>query len=245
MPMCDVNFYSRSLGRPSGMKIVLPRRPGPAGVLYLLHGLFGDHNSYAAAIGIERLAEKLPFMVVMPEGGRGYYTNEPGVSGLRWEDHIIRDVVGFIDGHFQTHPRPAQRAVVGISMGGYGALMLGLRHADVFSAAGSMSGSLYFASAPHPRGEEYQDQLAAELPKDRYGLPALAEKLKTAGGQLAMKFDCGTDDYLVDCNRDFHRYLESLGLPHQYAEFPGRHDWNYWQDRLPEMLAWVESHVNP
>ena len=121
-------------------------------------------------------------------------------------------------------------------MGGYGALMLALRHPDVFGSAFSMSGSLYFAAMPHPRGEEYQDELVKLVAPANYDLFRLAEQARQQGTVPAVRFDCGTEDILVGCNRQFHARLDELGIEHQYAESPGAHDMEYWQRQFPANL---------
>ena len=48
--------------------------------------------------------------------------------------------------------------------------------------------------------------------------------------------DCGTEDSLLACNREFHRELKELNVPHVYREFPGFHDWDYWDLHVREAL---------
>ncbi len=53
----------------------------------------------------------------------------------------------------------------------------------------------------------------------------------------ALRFDCGIDDFLIEDNRRFHQHLEKLGLPHEYQEFPGEHNWAYWDEHVQEAIA--------
>ena len=53
----------------------------------------------------------------------------------------------------------------------------------------------------------------------------------------AMRIDCGASDFLLDQNRKFHAHLESLHIPHEYEEFPGVHEWDYWDAHIREALA--------
>jgi S-formylglutathione hydrolase FrmB len=243
MSIAELNFFSRTLGMQMAMNVVTPRGKGPFPVLYLLHGLGGDCTSLTRNVALENFIERRALMAVMPSAGKGYYCNLPGTLGADWEEYILRDVIRFIDGTFQTIAEPANRAVGGISMGGYGALMLAMRRPDVFSTAFSMSGSLYFAAMPHPKGEEYQEELAKLVEPGRYDLFQLAKQARQKQLLPAIRFDCGTEDFLVDCNRQFHRHLEELGVEHQYAEFPGAHDWDYWQARLAENLDFVMGRI--
>lgn len=111
-------------------------------VVYLLHGIFDDHcvwiENYDVPAILDRLilADEFPeLVVVMPDGGNryggGYYRNS-SVSG-RWVDYIADDLVGFIDTHFRTLANDDSRAVVGHSMGGYGAPNLAMTRPGIFS----------------------------------------------------------------------------------------------------------------
>ena len=88
-------------------------------------------------------------IVVMPDAGNSWYVNwAKSDAGEKndWEDHIVRDVIGHVDAHYRTIARREGRAINGLSMGGYGALTLGLRHPDLFVSIGSHSGALEYAS---------------------------------------------------------------------------------------------------
>ena len=178
-------------------------------------------------------------MIVMPEGGHGYYVNDPRRAGQgAWEDHVIRDVVATVEHTFPALRTRAGRLIAGNSMGGYGAVQLALRHPDLFAAAFSLSGSMYFAHEAHPRGDAFRTELMAALPDGAYDLFRLAEALasKPADARPALAFHCGLDDHLLACNRAFHVHLKALGWKHDYAEFPGRHDRAYWTAHLPALL---------
>lgn len=126
-------------------------------------------------------------------------------------------------------------------MGGYGAMMLALKHPDVFGSAYSASGALYFAAMNRPGGEGYPTILMNSLDKDDYSVLKLADRFKEAEASLRIKFDCGLDDYLLPANRKVQLHLEKLGIPHEYGEFPGTHDHGYWLARFPEMMAFARE----
>jgi enterochelin esterase-like enzyme len=246
MPVCAVNYYSRSLGMSADMQVLVPEGDGPFGVLYLLHGLGGDHTMYTRCLPLPLLTERRHMILALCNGGKSYYCNGPAPAGLAYEDHIVRDTVGFVDRTFRTIPDRAHRVVAGLSMGGYGAMMLGLKHADVFGALSSMSGSLYFAAEEHPKGEQYPTQLMNALPPNVYNCFELARTVKAAGSDLAIRFDCGRQDFLYDVNRRFHEHLTAIGLAHEFLEYDGAHDWKYWSAHVGETLDFAEQHLwNP
>ena len=120
--------------------------------LYLLHGFTGDirawtKNGYQGMSlaplmdGLIKSGRIREMIVVVPNGNNAYrgsfYTNS-SVTG-NWEDYIYRDLVSYVDAHYRTIARPESRGIAGHSMGGYGALTLGMKHPDVFSVIYALS----------------------------------------------------------------------------------------------------------
>src|SRR5579859_7829669 len=132
MAFCELKFFSKSLNKATAADVLLPEcdSSGPFAVMYLLHGLSDDHTIWQRRTSIERYVQDLPLIVVMPDGGRGFYTDAK--EGMAWESSIVKDLVQFVDGRFQTKANRAGRCVGGLSMGGYGALKLALKYPDMF-----------------------------------------------------------------------------------------------------------------
>ncbi len=117
-------------------------------VLYVLHGIFDEPDVWIGHFGIPAILDRLieqdgipPLIAVLPQGGNqlggGFYRNSP-VSG-NWGDFIASDLTAYVDSNFRTDARRERRAVIGHSMGGYGAIHLGMTRPEVFSAAYAMS----------------------------------------------------------------------------------------------------------
>ena len=118
-------------------------------VVYYLPG-YGDSsimgfqlpNDMDALIESGKVEEMI---IVVASGGSkmggSFYVNSP-VTG-NWEDHLVNDVVGYVDEHFRTLPQAESRGITGHSMGGFGALNIAMHHPDVFSAVYSMSPGLF------------------------------------------------------------------------------------------------------
>ena len=244
MAICQVGFKGESIGKRDWMNVVVPQSgQGPWPVLYLLHGLGDDFSTWARRTRIEWFVEsgELPLIVVMPDGARSFYVNRGGL-GDAYEDYIVKDVVGFVDRLFPTIPSPQGRAIAGNSMGGYGAIMLAMRHTDVFSAAASHSGAMGFLN----RDPNHQAiaEIAQGLPAKQYNCFELAKQHAAAGRKLAIRFDCGSDDFLIQDNRDFDAHLTKLGVPHEWSEHPGTHGWDYWELHIRDTLTFVMKHVS-
>jgi S-formylglutathione hydrolase FrmB len=242
MAFATINYHSRSLSKASAFNIVFPDDPAiarPWSVFYLLHGLSDDHTIWMRRTSIERYAAGLPLVIVMPDGGRGWYTNSAD-GQTRYEDDLIKDVVGLVDRTFPVKAERSGRAIGGLSMGGYGAVKLGLKHHDLFASVNSHSGALGFprlnptlTRGRSPEVERIFGPSARGGPEDPF---AIVERIDH-GRVPAMRIDCGTSDALLAQNREFHTLLESLHIPHEYQEFPGGHDWAYWDLHVREALA--------
>jgi S-formylglutathione hydrolase FrmB len=158
-----VEFFSPAVNRTMKYNILLPSdyasstRRYP--VLYLLHGLTQNYTAWGLSNGAPFYAGLYDdLIVVMPDGGNSWYVNWAASEGGQknnWEDHIVQDVVGHVDWTFRTIARREGRAINGLSMGGSGALTLGLRHPDMFISIGTTSGALEHArqAAARLRGE--------------------------------------------------------------------------------------------
>jgi S-formylglutathione hydrolase FrmB len=153
----ELTFRTPELATPTKVRILLPaayasspKRSYP--VLYLLHGATGDQTDWTTQGDAVALTAKLPLIVVMPAGGRGgFYTNwfNNGKGGLpRWEDWHIKRLIPYVDSHYRTRATRSQRALAGLSMGGFGTFSYAARHPDLFTAALSMSGAVDTALVP-------------------------------------------------------------------------------------------------
>lgn len=241
MAFLSVQFFAPSIQKNSSMYVILPEKKGPFPVLYLLHGLSDDHTTWLRRTSLERYAADLGLIIAMPDGHRSWYCNDTRTNGLAYEDYICKDVVGFVDHAFPTLAAPRGRAIAGLSMGGYGAIMHYLRHPDVFSAASSHSGAVGFACPKFALNKDI-DAISQVFPSSKYDLFALTRKHAKAGHALKLRMDVGTEDFLIEHNRAFHAHLDKLHLAHEYAEFPGIHEWDYWDRHVGKTLDFAMKH---
>ncbi len=240
MAFATVNYLSRSLGKASTFNIVFPDDPAipkPWSVFYLLHGLSDDQTIWMRRTSVERYVQGLPLCVVMPDGGRGFYTD--ALEGLAYESDLVKDVVGLVDRTFPVKAERAGRCIGGLSMGGYGAVKVGIKHHDMFASVNSHSGALGFTHdafwkrISNPEWVRIFGKEPSGSPNDPFSL------VKTIDHGLlpALRIDCGTEDFLLDQNRAFHKHLDDLHIAHDYQEFPGSHEWGYWDKHVQEAIA--------
>lgn len=152
-PLGDPSERSIPVYLPPGYDESTARYP----VVYLLAGFSGNGMSFLNdAPWEETMPERLdrligsgairPLIAVMPDCrtklGGSQYLNSAATGG--YADHIVEELVPFIDARYRTRARREQRAVVGKSSGGYGATVLAMRHPEVFGLAADHSGDKYF-----------------------------------------------------------------------------------------------------
>lgn len=260
MAVQPVPFYSGALYARKTCFVYLPPsydeddRKYP--VVYLLHGMFGGETDWLLKGDAERTLDRLiasgelrECIVVMPnDGGYGhgtFYVDWYDGTG-NFEQYFIHDLMPFIDANFRTKTDPAYRAVAGLSMGGFGAFSLSLRHPRLFGSAASMSGALGMIGQL-PSYDFSRSDWARMIGPQRgdyaraHDLAVLSEARLREGNGPALYFDCGKDDYLYQMNLHFKSHLDSIGYAYEWAEFSGEHNWEYWKEHLPDSLRFFEG----
>jgi S-formylglutathione hydrolase FrmB len=213
-------------------------------VLYFLHGLFenekswSDHSGQSTWEGLINQGKISKFIVLMPNGGESFYINS--FDGReRYEDFFIQELIPAVDRKYRTEARREARAISGVSMGGYGALHLGMRHPDVFGSASAHSAAL-IAKFPHPLPTEGRWGFYARVLQKPFGSPlneayfdaknplTLAEHPERFAN-LKLYFDCGDQDrYGFDAGaKELDQILTSKDFQHQFVLRPGNHGWSY------------------
>jgi putative tributyrin esterase len=152
LPVTDVQFFSKSLQRDMHINVILPRgyerRDTRYPVLYLCHGLTSNYHEFKY-IGVPEYLNRFDMIVVMVDVGNSFYINwavsEEGQKN-NFADHVCIDVINYVDQHYRTIADRKGRAINGISMGGFGAISLGLSHPELFCSIGSHSGALSYAA---------------------------------------------------------------------------------------------------
>lgn len=246
VPGVDFEHHARALGHRKVARVVAPRGEPPDGgwpVAYLLHSFGGDRRSWA------RCAE--PFspelgdgrLYVLPESGRRWFIND--VSGKRYEDYLVNDLVPAIESAFPVRRTAQARLIGGFSMGGAAAVQLSLLYPEVFSRSFAVSGAFYASERQGDPYAEHRATASCMMPTEdehnrvwgppgsavrrRYDLDALIDRVAVTRRFPRMALIVGTDDFsrVVAQNRRMHGRLEAIGLEHAYAERPGDHTWRF------------------
>jgi S-formylglutathione hydrolase FrmB len=231
LTVANVRFYSNALGKWTRYNVILPDQgEGPFPVLFQLHGLTDDCDMWLERSNLARYVAGMPLVVALPDGGTHLYANWRGSGRLgkaNYESLIIDDLTTHLRRHFHVTDGPW--AIGGLSMGGGGALKLGLKYPDRFASIYAHSSKIDW------RTSDLDRSLLAD--PDDLDLLIHAERVAQRDQRPVLSFDCGTEDDLLDENRWFHEELDRIGLAHHYAEYGGGHDWDYWDLHVQDALA--------
>jgi S-formylglutathione hydrolase FrmB len=233
MSVGEMHLFSSSLLRQATFAFYVPSAqfepPYPA--LLQLHGAGDNYASWFQNSMLPVHLERYPFVVVTPAGDLSSWTNF-GIKGrgTAYEDYLVQDLMPEVERIFPIRPGPW--AIGGLSMGGYGAVRLGLLYPDRFASIYAHSSALFRAERWRERRPDITDEDLAAADIFPYAARVAGEP-----DRPALTFDCGEDDPLLPDNRAFHAYLEEIGYPHTYHEYPGGHTWDYWNAHVQDALA--------
>jgi S-formylglutathione hydrolase FrmB len=241
-----VSIYSNSMHKYINAVVIKPgsykKKKNSFAVVYLLHGYSGNYSNWITKVPeLNKSADDYQTLIVCPDGGySSWYFDSPLDTAYRYETYIATELVQFIDKNYRTIADKSHRAITGLSMGGHGALFLALRHADVFGAAGSMSGGvdLNESKGRFDVGKRIGDTiLQSNEWHDRSVLNLVENYTHT---NLKIIFDCGTGDIFIEGNRRLHEKMLQLKIPHEYVERPGVHNWDYWSNAITFQLLFFQ-----
>ncbi len=258
-----VQFQSKLVGKTLPYNVLLPPDyASPAAqttrypVLYLLHGLFGHYTDWLAKTKLNGYAASHHLIIVMPEGNNSWYTDSATNPSDKYEAYLTRELIPDVQKRFRTIESREGRAIAGLSMGGYGALKLGMKYPEQFSFAASMSGALPAASwteADLRKGGEFAlpSITAVFGPTDNpthaaNDLFKFVREFPNASLSSLPYFylDCGTEDSLLRYSRSLADIFLERKIPHEYRELPGKHNWILWDAQIRDVLRIAEERMS-
>ena len=251
--LIDSTIHSSALGRDMPLRIVVPKAlpatAAPLPVIYFLHGAGTNLDDWTNNSPIATLAAS-GAVLVFPDAPGSYYVDDLRASHNRYEQYLTGEVVRFVHVAVPqaTYDR-RQTAIVGISRGGYGAVVLGLKHPNLFSYVATVSGALDFASRTF-RPTSPISSLDVQRAFGPAGGPTridndaflLAKSVRT--DQAPFFFvACGSRDSLFPLSQRFVKVLSDRGLSYESHFAAGGHNWNFWGAQIPALEASLKEHV--
>jgi S-formylglutathione hydrolase FrmB len=248
----DITFRSAALNRDMQYRVVLPASVPPGHklpVVYLLHGGGGGFRDWTNDSDVSQFAES-GLVLVMPEGAASYYTNAVDPPQDRYEDYIVNDLISEVESKFPAAVGHSNRAIIGVSMGGFGAVNLALRHPDLFVFAGGISPAIdvprrAFSIKRLQQSRRYNAIFGPSGSQTRRDSDPFIS-LRTADPEAAPYFflTCGEQEGLLPANREFAALLGSRHFRFEFHTVHGGHDWNQWNAWLPSLFHSLGEHMN-
>ncbi len=273
MAHIKMHSFSNILHMDMDIEVILPEVHDTAKmqdlpVMYLLHGAHGNQTAWQRRSRIETYALEKGIAVVMPATHYGFYSNQAR-GGFRYFDYITEELPKICQSYFPISSKREKNIIAGLSMGGYGALKIGLRCSSNYAyvialSAGCNRYSLLSKNAQTIKTVDElllrRDELTPEQfdktmqffvnfgSLDEYNTSE-TDNLHVISQNIANNIDilpkifmsCGTDDELAtEVNRDLHKHFTKLNIPHFYDEPQGgKHDWDFWDTHIKRGLDWL------
>lgn len=251
----NCKYNSPVLGRHTQINVIVPtptEEGQPIGknkkVLYLLHGMHGDADSWLLYSNISRYAQDAGIVVVMPSVNNSFYQDM--AHGERFFTYVTKELPEYIQGIFPVSDKREDTYLAGLSMGGYGAYYVGLSCPEKFAAVASLSGAVdvAFRATPVPQGQAMPvPAFLTDCFGDLRSLPgsdkdvfALFEKAREKGCVPRLYQSCGTEDFLYAMNKLSYEKLTGMGAEITWREIPGyAHVWDLWDQEIRRVINWM------
>lgn len=258
MAFIQANIYSNVLQMEVCVDIVLPQKTEKAigtntsaeaediPVLYLLHGMGGNHSVWERRTSIERYAADYGIAVIMPSTEGGWYTDT--TYGMNYWTYIAEELPEICHELFpQLSTKREKTYAAGLSMGGYGALKLGLRKPEKFAAVASLSGAVLLGIQMEVmlqiREQAYWEGIFGPMDEVENSDNAplhLLEKLAASNQEAPRIFlACGEQDMLFEANQEMSKKLTAFGVEHTFESGAGDHNWVFWDRWIQRALVWM------
>jgi len=214
-------------------------------ITILLHGVYGSHWIWSQKTGIHlkmqqwiESGEIEPMIIAMPSDGlwgdgSGYLPH----SEVDFEKWITEDVVNAVAELIPEASEQSKLFIAGLSMGGFGALRIGLKHYNKFAGVSGLSS----ITVVEEMKLFVEEPLTAYTQEEKDDESVYSTILKNKNKLPPFRFDCGSDDELIEGNRKLHSQLNQLNIPHIYKENNGKHEWIYWETHIKETILFFNT----
>lgn len=255
MAKLSMNYFSNALRRNIDINVILPIDSFDYGsgeylssrkfkTIYLLHGIFGCNTDWLNNTNLMTYLTNHQIAVVLPSGENSFYVDNID-TGAMYSKFIGEELPNITRKTFPLSENYEDTYIAGLSMGGFGALLNGIRYHETFSVIGAFSSAI-------------PNELASQdlFPKENFGLNFkrllqvsqgqfdLIEQVKNKKSVLPYIYmTCGTEDFLYDKSQSFVESLKQLNIDHEYHEWSGEHDWVFWDQSISKFLEFITNRI--
>lgn len=204
--------------------------------LYLLHGIFGNNNDWITHSNIMRYAADANIAVVMPSGENSFYIDNRDTDTL-YQTFIGKELPEFMQKMFPLSSKREDTFIAGLSMGGFGALNIGLENRDRFSKIGAFSPAIPndLDASQLFKGIDFGISYERVLKVHRDQLDILRHFVDLS--QLpTIYITCGSDDFVLNNATWFANQLQDRNISHHYSIWEGDHNWIFWDESIRRFL---------
>jgi putative tributyrin esterase len=262
MAYLQIRFFSQALMKNTTVQMILPNDVPPMinqdnenyqrrmKTLFLLHGFSGSSMDWILGGKIQEVATMYNLAIVMPEGDNSFYLDGPE-TGRQYGTFIGKELVDYMANTFHLSNTPEDILIGGLSMGGFGAIHVGFSYPQTFGRIIALSSALIIHTIKSYR-EGFRDEIAnydyyritfgdlSELERSNHNPEVVFLKKRKENPSMPPIFmACGTEDFLIEQNRQFHNFLVQEKAEVTYLEKPGIHDWSFWNAYLEPGIRWA------
>ena len=256
----SLSFFSKTLQKEAKYSVYLPpdydknQRHYP--VVYLLHGYSGNETDWIEQGEAPTLIDRAmadgslpPMIVVMPDAQNSWYVNAPTGIG-NYEDFFIKEFVPRIDSTYRTRARKDARALVGLSMGGYGSFMYSMKYPMLFGSCAVLSGAFlsdFSFEEKNPQAENFIEPVYGksfnknEAWQTNDPFYFLKKENVESYNKVKIYFDCGDDDFVTAGQLRLDLHLRKLKINHELRIREGVHNWQFWREGLVPALQFCSG----
>lgn len=250
----NFDFFSDCLKRIVSFRIILPNEEIEEGeklkVLYLLHGYNGINSDWMLNCNLAELSSKYKLCIVLPIGENSFYLDGEA-TGRKYASFVGAELPDYISRTFPVCYNKENTFIGGFSMGGFGAIHTVFAYPERFGAAFALSSALIVNEVKEMK-PGYGNEIANyEYYRLNFGEPSLlknsennpeyqvSELIRTGQKLPKLYMACGTEDFLLEKNREFAEYLKNCGVEFTYKEGKGEHNFDFWGKYLIDAVAWL------
>jgi len=227
-----------------------PHYKRPMKTLFLLHGYTGNSMDWMTGSAVCELAGNYNLAVVCPAGENSFYLDGPE-TGRKYATYVGEELVQYVRKTFGLAERMEDTYIGGLSMGGFGAIHTALQFNHNFARAFALSSALIVHEVAHMQPGSGNPVANYEYYRLMFGEPdklltsinnpeELIRRHQAAGDRIpAIFMACGTEDGLLENNRELRDFLQEKGVKHVYHESPGIHNWAFWNQYLEPAIQWM------
>lgn len=216
-------------------------------VVILLHGVYGSAWNWAYQTGIHLKANEMirsrelpPMVLAMPSDGlwgdgSGYLPHH----GNDFEKWIAMDVFNAVEETIAGVQKHSPLFIAGLSMGGFGALRIGAKYGFKFKGIAGHSSITNLEQMKL----FVEEDVSGLIQQDEVDHDVFKTFQRFRGHLPPVRFDCGSNDQLIEHNRLLHRQMLDAGIEHVYEEYPGKHEWPYWAEHIVDTLRFFAKQI--